>query len=774
MQLHTAPTASTVHARIPKKRTRKRRFSGAKPSLLFAFFKVFSKALCCFLMPLASWLSIPSPFAVAWLAAIEPKGVHTLYAVMGLAASLIFRALWRIELDLWQYVGALIMLAAIQLWRKPHAMQGAIVAALCMVPRLIAVIVSEGLAYSTFLAFAAVPIAYGATLMIRQGVAALKRGGALPGFKEQAGLMLIVLLLISSLGYLRILSFNLGHIAAVLATLVAAKAASLSGGAICGMLCALALALSGHPVGIAVFLCASGLTAGLHLFKRHRIAYPAFFLCGYFIIAYLSTSPEPYLSLKSSLIGGFLFLFVPESLIDRIRGLLHSAIPVKRGMENAYVQSQLEKWETALYNMAQALPPSEAQNQEELLDTANQALCAGCDQISCTKKDAIQRELIACVTDRPEQREKRLDKLLQYGCERQSLLQNAAHTLSQQNLGKSSALRKAWQEREMTKTHILALAQTISRTRELTRGETLSDLQAVYRVKQVIRELNLPAELCYARRVEGHLHLALKADGLTLSSKHPQRLIEKLDKEDKLRLSITRYERGRVELEETPLYTADLGVASIPAGDADPGLCGDSITIRNRSGGQLLVALSDGMGHGRKAQLESEKTLELLMLCMEAGYTRRQAIAAVNGMMLSSSIEERFATVDLFDLNLWTGETINEKLGAAPSYIVRGNYLKRVDGSSLPLGILQEIAPTTQRFHLHSGDILIIMSDGVSDAFDTHEELEKAILASLYIQPQRMADTLLRSALLASTGEPKDDMTVMILLLYDQNRSTSE
>ena len=45
--------------------------------------------------------------------------------------------------------------------------------------------------------------------------------------------------------------------------------------------------------------------------------------------------------------------------------------------------------------------------------------------------------------------------------------------------------------------------------------------------------------------------------------------------------------------------------------------------------------LCDGMGHGREAHELSEKTLELLLLLMEAGYTRRQAITAVNGIMLS-------------------------------------------------------------------------------------------------------------------------------------------
>jgi len=181
--------------------------------------------------------------------------------------------------------------------------------------------------------------------------------------------------------------------------------------------------------------------------------------------------------------------------------------------------------------------------------------------------------------------------------------------------------------------------------------------------------------------------------------------------------------------------------------------------------------LSDGMGHGANAHVASNKTLELLLLCMEAGYSRRQAITAVNGMMLTAMEEDRFATVDLFDFSLWTGEVLSEKLGACPSWVVRGNYLKEIEGSSLPLGILENVQPTSQSFRMHSGDILIVMSDGVTDVLTRSEQMERAILDSLYIQPQRMADALLRSALLAGGGTPRDDMTVITLLMVDRNRS---
>jgi len=180
--------------------------------------------------------------------------------------------------------------------------------------------------------------------------------------------------------------------------------------------------------------------------------------------------------------------------------------------------------------------------------------------------------------------------------------------------------------------------------------------------------------------------------------------------------------------------------------------------------------LCDGMGHGQSAHEQSEKTLELLLLLLEAGYTRHQAITAVNGMMLGTQ-EERFSTVDLADVDLWTGEVYSEKLGACASWVVRGSHMKKLDGSSLPLGIMEEATPTANQYRLHSGDILILMSDGVSDSFEDDDGLRRALEESLYIEPQRMADTILRNALIAGGGTPRDDMSVMVLLLMDRNRT---
>jgi stage II sporulation protein E len=480
--------------------------------------------------------------------------------------------------------------------------------------------------------------------------------------------------------------------------------------------------------------------------------------------------------------GCLLFLPVNRTIIDRVRGFGISSVPISKGMEGLFVEQRLSRWESAMRSMADALPDI-AQADSTLVSgkELGEVLCADCPERElCWARNQQHTEMLLDEMMRAallgeKATAEQFPLLRDCECQRLAQVPQAAAEARQLHHDKLAERVKARFEREMTMTHLEAMANILQEIRGLTCGETFSDLQAAYQINKALRDLHFPGQLCYARRVDGHLQAALETDLLTPIGKQPDKFLRYLADDAGLSLSVTRSGKNRIELEELPLYHVELGVASLCAGQQtvweDGDVSGDAIAAKQCQGGRFLLMLSDGMGHGKSARVASKKTLELLLLCMEAGYSRRQAITAVNGMMLSAMEEDRFATVDLFDLSLWTGDVRNEKLGACSSWVVRGNYLKEIEGSSLPLGILEDARPTSQSLRMHSGDILVLVSDGVADVLSQREEMERAILDNLYIQPQRMADALLRSALLAGGGTPKDDMTVLTLLMVDRQRS---
>ncbi len=136
-------------------------------------------------------------------------------------------------------------------------------------------------------------------------------------------------------------------------------------------------------------------------------------------------------------------------------------------------------------------------------------------------------------------------------------------------------------------------------------------------------------------------------------------------------------------------------------------------------------------------------------------------MTAVNGAMLSATGGEKFATVDLCLIDLWTGDAAMNKLGACASLLMQGQKLQMIEGAALPLGIIEHVVPMEHTFSLAEGDLLLMISDGVHDAFAAEEQILAVLRRCLDDTPQHIADALLQEALIQQDGLPADDMTVL-------------
>lgn len=733
------------------------------------------QAMMVFLFTFVRWFGIPSPFAAALLLARTEKPTPLMLA--GAGVSLAVRALWGLELDVWQYVGIAGLWLALRRCRPRPGIETAALGGLAMMPRVFAALAGQA-PLDILLSLAAVPLGMLGAAFFRSAMDGMASTGAPTCTRERACVAALGLLLVGGTGYFWIGSLNLGQLTAVWVTVAYAAANGPVYGVAAGLLCGLSLALGGHDVRMAATLSVMGLLCGLPAVERRRWLFPPAAVAGWAVGYSLTPLSGPTVPFWAALAGAAAYALLPGWMLERVRALARGPEPGVRSMETAFVSQRIEHMRDALERLAKALPDPGSQaitSGEEL----GELLCARCaNRELCWGKGRVRTErLLADMMDRVERGEAvdedNLPALAEHGCLRAESIEEAAQEALAALKRREAGIRKARYERELTLTHLAALSGTLGELSMMAGGESLNDLKAAHILNLALEELNVPARLSYARRVDGHLQAALETDGMMPVQKPLEMLLRYLATEEDLPLSITRAARGRVELEEIPLYSASVGMSSVCAGERGEGdgVCGDACSAKRCEGGRLLLMLLDGMGHGEEAHRQSEKTLELLTLLLEAGYTRRQAITAVNGIMLSIQEEERFSTVDLADVDLWTGNVYSEKLGACASWVVRGSHMKKVEGASLPLGIVEEAAATSTQYRLHSGDILIMVSDGVADAFETDEQFTQALSDSLYIQPQRMADALLRNALLAGGGTPRDDMSVMVLLLLDRQQA---
>lgn len=195
-------------------------------------------------------------------------------------------------------------------------------------------------------------------------------------------------------------------------------------------------------------------------------------------------------------------------------------------------------------------------------------------------------------------------------------------------------------------------------------------------------------------------------------------------------------------------------------------LSGDSFSTVELGNGTFAVALSDGMGNGERARLESSSALNILEQLLQSGMDEKLAIKSVNSILMLRSPDEIYATVDMALIDQYTAQTTFMKIGSTPSFIKRGHDVIPVSASNLPIGIIQDIEVDLVSLQLQAGDVLIMMTDGIYDApgYAVNKELwmKRMIQEVNSEDPQEIADCLLEKVIRYQQNQIHDDMTVVV------------
>lgn len=211
-------------------------------------------------------------------------------------------------------------------------------------------------------------------------------------------------------------------------------------------------------------------------------------------------------------------------------------------------------------------------------------------------------------------------------------------------------------------------------------------------------------------------------------------------------------------------YVVETGIASAAKGGA--WLSGDSHSTIEIGAGKFAVAIADGMGNGERAFLESNETLQLLQKILQSGIEEEVAIKSVNSVLSLRTTDEIFSTLDLAMIDLQDASAKFLKIGSTPSFIKRGDQVKTVEASNLPMGIIQDFDVDVVDEQLKAGDILIMMSDGIYEA-PRHIEnidawLKRKIREIDTDDPQEIADLIMEEVIRSGNNGIEDDMTVAV------------
>lgn len=220
--------------------------------------------------------------------------------------------------------------------------------------------------------------------------------------------------------------------------------------------------------------------------------------------------------------------------------------------------------------------------------------------------------------------------------------------------------------------------------------------------------------------------------------------------------------------EESPKFKVlSYGAVAVKDGET---CSGDTFSFGKGKDGKYITLISDGMGSGPEASKESKSTVDLIESFIEAGFKNDTAINMINSIMsMKFEEDERFATLDLNSIDLYTGQASFIKIGAAASFIKRGKMVQPIVSNMPPFGVVDKVELEEVKENVKNGDLVITLSDGVLDV--NKESLGKynwlkEFLIDATKNPKDLAAEIVEKAKDLGGGKVKDDMTVVVSKVY--------
>ncbi len=131
---------------------------------------------------------------------------------------------------------------------------------------------------------------------------------------------------------------------------------------------------------------------------------------------------------------------------------------------------------------------------------------------------------------------------------------------------------------------------------------------------------------------------------------------------------------------------------------------------------KFYVILCDGMGSGTSAGHQSRLTARLFEKFLKAGFDKETSLRMINSALMLKADQESFSTVDILEIDTETGECEFLKVGSAQSFIKKKKEIEVISSKSLPVGILENSDAVPEKYSLSQGDIILMMSDGITEA----------------------------------------------------------
>ena len=597
---------------------------------------------------------------------------------------------------------------------------------------------------------------------------------------DLAALLISVNIILLGLYNITIGTLSLGRIVAVVIILAATYLRHTSAGGICGVSFALSLYLSGCPAEMALILAAGGLLSGFFSSFGKVASALSVMLSAVLSAVMLSVSKISISFIAEAFIGGIIFLILPSKLNSWVAGILakKTNIMSQDAMKKTLIMrldnaSSALKGVTEMVDMvSQKLEKYTKTDYSTVLKHVENDACKGCIlRLNCWENNhdetleavlsytsAIKQGRKTCLAEIPTQFADR--------CLRLERFENAVNVHYGEFLSSQRAENRVREMRGILTEQTFGIAEMLKGLSKQFDEALLFDSATAETVAAALKTLGIRADDCgCVIDRSNRMTIEVRANHLPDEPVNRRRILNVIEQAcgRKFNPPMVKKEDDTITISicEKAAYTVDFAVSSRNC--KNNMLSGDSTEGFFDGRGRFFMLLSDGMGAGSRAAVDSAMVIGLMGRLVRAGFSYGTALNIINSALVYKSTDESLATVDIACIDLFNGTAELLKAGAAPTIVRRSGRAGKAQCNSLPVGILKDASFDRAVVHLKEKDAVVMMSDGATA--EGTEWIIEEIESSRDKSAKQLADQITDSAYRRRTDRHEDDITVMVAII---------
>ncbi|WP_294908226.1 serine/threonine-protein phosphatase [uncultured Ruminococcus sp.] len=610
-----------------------------------------------------------------------------------------------------------------------------------------------------------------------------KRGISAYTRQETASLVMTGCVLILAFGSLTFENISLGRIIAITAVLLCARYGGVNGGAVCGIATGAVFSIASRTQG---FVCGGfafgGLMAGMFAPVGKLGCAIAFLISNGIMSLAFGENTQLAAVLIESLIGSVVFMILPKEVGNIIS-------PVFSNEKNSSLGETLRKnivmrldfASKAIYNVRNDVN-SVSDKLRDLYSPSFSVVCENVEKEVCnncglktycyehrqgvTRDDFFRLEELLEAQGRISESD--VEDAFVKNCCKKGEIARSMNLNYREYLSAIEAQRRVSDVRGVVAGQFSGVSDILSDLSDEFKNTMRCDTDSSERIISALSALGaIPVEcICLVSdggRMSVELELSSKGDSKLSKGTIMREVSKCCGRRFDLPTVTCEGDRIRAALCEMPVYDVEIGSDQHIANNGK--LCGDCLDYFNDGFGKTYALVCDGMGTGGRAAVDGNMAVSVMGRLLRSGLSADSSLQIVNSALMVKSEDESLSTLDLTGVDLYTGKVTLKKAGAPATFVRKNGRVMVREMPSLPVGILNGVKFSSDTVNLSSGDMVVMVSDGVITGDE--KWLEKLIRSWNEGSTQELARAVVDEAIKRRGNSPDDDITALAIRITD-------